>query len=435
MIEKIFLPKLGETMEEATIERWVKKEGDEVKRGEVLLEITTDKATLEVESYATGTLRKILVPEGSTAPVNAVIALVGPAEEPIPEELLKGAGVKEEAPAGESAKGPLAQAPQPAAEPAEEDLGARKKVSISPRARKLAEAHGIDWKGISGSGPGGRIVESDVRAYIEKVKGLKATPLARKVASIEGVDIAKVSGSGPGGKITRDDVVAAAKALAVPTELTAMRRLIAERMSLSKREIPHYYLSMDFNMEEAAAFRAKWNAKKQTKISYNDIIIRASALAIKDFPVMNSFWKEGSIVRRQGINIGLAVALPEGLIVPVVKNADRKSLEEIARETASLVQKARNKRLTPDQHEGGSFTVTNLGMYEVSGFAAIINPGESAILALGQIADAVVADAGAIRIQKRMTATLSLDHRVIDGAVGAAFLRAVKEYVENVNRL
>ena len=436
MISKVFMPKLGQTMEEATLERWIKKEGDEVKKGDVLLEITTDKATLEVESYSAGVLKKIVGKEGEVYPVNAVIAFIGGKDDTVTDEMLAESGsaapAPAEAPTAGKKEGPKAELP-PAARP-------EGKILISPRAKKKARELGLDYTTIAGSGPGGRILEKDIMAPADAQKQIKASPLAKKIARLEGVDLRAVRGTGPGGRITKEDVLAAkakpaATAPGKPIEMTAMRRIVAERLTQSHRDVPHFYAFMDFDMTKAVELRKQLNAESETRISYNDLLIRACALSLRQFSPVNALWSEDKINLRDEVNVGLAVAIDTGLIVPVVKNADKKGVHQIAKDTNMLVEKARTKKLTPDDYEGGTFTITNLGMYEVEAFTAIINPGESAILAVGHLGDRVVAEDGGIKIKQLMTVTLSSDHRIVDGAVAASFLRNVKELMEDPEKL
>jgi len=269
---------------------------------------------------------------------------------------------------------------------------------------------------------------------------VKASPLARKLAGRQGVHLAAVRGTGPGGKVMKADVLAAARAPApaagevVP--LTAMRRIVAERMLRSKQTIPCYYLQMDADMTDLADLRARLNAAaKDGKIAFNDFVIKACALALKAFPQVNSRWVEGGIERRAAVHVGLAVALDEGLIVPVVRNADAKTLHEIACETADLAQRARSKRLLPDEYQEGCLTVSNLGMFGIRNFIPVVNPGESAILGLGVIQDRVVCCQGNIKVRKVMSMTLSADHRLVDGAVGAQFLERIRDLLEAPQKL
>jgi len=446
MIQHILMPKLGQTMEEATVERWHKKEGDRVQKGDVVLEITTDKATLEVESFVSGVMRKILAPEGVTLPVNTPIALVGEPDDPLPDNLaeLEAAARGEAAPVGAAAKAEAAEpsgaeaVPTAAQAPPAPPPG---RILISPRARKRAREAKVPLQVLRGSGPNGRIVEKDVLDYLARRDKIKATPTAIALAYERGVDITSISGTGTGGRVTKEDVLAApvAAPAAAPAErrieLTAMRRIVAERMAQSKREAPHFYLMMEIDMTQAVALRSRLNAEGRVRIAFHDLLIRACAIALREHPQMNVAWAGDAIRQRGEVNIGLAVALEDGLIVPVVRNADRLSLQEIARESARLVERARSKHLTPDEYQGGCLTISNLGMFQVDNFVPVINPGESAILGVGRIVQKPVVIDGGIHIRSMMGVTLSADHRSVDGAIAAAFLRRVKELLEAPEQL
>ena len=440
MIQKVTLPALGETVDTSTIERWLKKEGDAVTTGDILCEITTDKATLEVESYYRGTLLKIVAAEGTELPVGALIAVVGDPGEEIPDAILA-----EAAPAA-GAAAPAAAAPGPVAAAASAAASVVAPVTpggrvfVSPRARRTARDLGVALAGLRGTGPDGRIVEADVVAapgtgpYGEAAPAVRASPLARKVAERQGVDLAAVGGTGPGGKVMKADVLAAAPGVVVP--LTAMRRIVAERMLASKQTIPCYYLQMDADMTDLAELRSNLNAgATDGKISFNDFIVKACALALRAFPQVNSRWVEGGIQRRAAAHVGLAVALDEGLVVPVVRDADTKTLREIARETADFARRARSKKLVPDEYRDGCMTVSNLGMFGIRNFVPVVNPGESSILGLGVIQDRVVYCQGDVRVRKMMSMTLSVDHRLVDGAVGAQFLEMIRDLLEAPRKL
>ena len=438
-LHQVTMPALGETVDTSTIERWVKQEGDAVAKGDVLCEITTDKATLEVESYYEGTLLKILAPAGAELPVGALMAIIGPEGAEVPDVAPAGAG---QAPARQAAVAapcvPAVEAGAPvasAAAPSAPAARAPGRLVASPRARRRARELGVALEGLAGTGPGGRIVEADVAEAARAAPAVKASPLARKVARSEGVDLATVQGTGPGGKVMRADVAAAVVPAVRPGEvvpLTKMRRIVAERMTLSKQTIPCYYLTIDVDMTEVACLRTKLNQKAngQPKVSFNDFVIKACGQALKQFPRVNSRWAEGGIERRGVANVGLAVALEEGLMVPVVRDADAKALRQIARETADLAQRARTKRLTPDEYQDGCITVTNLGMFGIRDFIPVVNPGESCILGLGVIQDRVVFRQGGIQVRQMMTMTLSVDHRLIDGAVAAHFLETIRDFLE-----
>jgi pyruvate dehydrogenase E2 component (dihydrolipoamide acetyltransferase) len=432
MLQEVLLPMLGETMEEATIERWIKKEGDDVKRGEVLLEITTDKATLEVESRVQGKMLKIIAQPGDVLPVNAVLAYVGEPGDKLPEGPAAGAAPAAAKP--EAKRQAVAQALVAAALAPE----AEGRICASPRARALAKAEAVTLEALRGSGPNGRIVEKDVQEYIQRAKAVHATSMARQVAAQAGVDITAIKGTGPGGRIVKDDVQRAAAVPApasVPAgagveALTAMRRIVAERMTQSKREAPHFYLSIDADMTNAVAYRNAINQGRAEKIAFNDILIKACATAMASVPAVNRAWADGKIIRKGQISIGLAVALDEGLMVPVVRDADRKDIPQVAADTRALVEKARTKRLTPDECTGGSMTLSNLGMFGISSFYAVINPGESCILGVGAIVPKPVVIDGGLCVRQMMNLSLSCDHRVVDGAIGAQFLVAVKDHLE-----
>ena len=444
MIQKITLPKLGETVETSTIEKWLKKEGDAVAVGDILCEITTDKATLEVESYHRGTLLKIVAPTGKELPVGTLIAIIGGPGEKIPDEVLAeavtkpGSGSPAASVAGStaSATGSIEAAPVAAA---------TGRLVASPRARRLAKELGVAIETIRGTGPGGRIVEADVEAAAKAAPSVKATPLARQVAAMKGVDLAAVQGAGHAGKVLKEDVLRAAAGpqheapKAAPGQvipLSPIRRIIAERMLESKRTMPCYYLQMDADMTDLAALRTKLNAgRKDGKITFNDFVLKACGMALRAFPVVNSRWVEGGIERRGEASVGLAVSLDEGLIVPVVRDVDRKPLRQISQEAADLVERARSKKLKPGDYRGGCMTVTNLGMYSVRSFVPITSPGESAILGLGVIEDRVVCQQGCMRIRQIITLTLAADHRLVDGTVGAQFLEMIRDLLEAPQRL
>ncbi len=444
MISEVLMPKLGQTMGEATVEKWHKKEGDVIERGEVILEITTDKATLEVESYVSGILRKIIAPEGTTFPVNAVIALVGEAQDALPanlDELISAAKqgkatMKKEAEVEAGAATIQRSTAGVLPEGFSLKLQPEGKTFASPRARMKARELKVSLTLLRGSGPGGRIVEEDVLAYAKRREAVPVTPTAIEIAYQRGVDVTMLRPKVGAHRITKEDVLAAPVASAPPTQaaakpLSAMRRVVAERMSLSKREVPHFYLSMDVDMTEAIALREKLNAGKGKGIGFHDFILKACGMAMGEVPAMLGEWSKNSIVERNSVDIGIAVSLDEGLIVPVVRKADKRSLAQISAESRRLIEKARTKRLTPDEYEGGCFTISNLGMAGVDRFAAIINPGESGILGVGRIAKKPVVVKDQVAIRSMMNLTLSADHRVVDGATAAKFLARVRELLES----
>ena len=468
---RVTLPKLGETVEVSIIERWRKKEGDTLGVGDILCEITTDKATLEVENYQRGTLLKILAPEKKELPVGALIAIIGEPGTVIPDEVLAEAGVapasvtlsRPEGPSEGSRRGrSLSDSQQPQRDSSaslregrNDSIGGSPetlavpvgRIFASPRARRMAKELLVRLDHVKGTGPGGRIVEDDVTAV---ARGIRATPIARKLAAEAGVDLAAVAGGGHAGKVTREDVLRAAEspaAVAAPETaaaapeapatsaevipLTAMRRVISTRMLESKMTTPCYYLEMDADVTDLVCLRNKLNLKgAPCKIGFNDFVLKACAMALRQFPIVNSRWVPGGIQRRGEVNVGFAVALDDGLLVPVVKNVDKKPLRDICVEAGDLATRARTKRLRPDEFQGGCLTVSNLGMYGIRSFIPVVNPGESTILGLGMVDDRVVFRQGGIQVRKIMAMTLAVDHRLIDGAVGAQFLEAIRDGLE-----
>jgi len=301
------------------------------------------------------------------------------------------------------------------------------------RQRALAKAKEAPLEAIQGTGPNRRIVEKDVKAWLERAAIVSATPTARRIAARSAVDITTISGSGPGGRMLKQDVLGAAPCTPAAGEKpSAMRRIVAERMSLSKRESPHFYLDFNVDMTVAVAYRTALNSGREQKISFNDILVKGCAACIRAVPQINTVWANGQVVRKSEINISLAIALDEGLMVPVVRNADRKSLDEISAETRELIEKARGKHLLPEECEGGSLTISNMGMFGVNSFYPVINPGESSIIGVGAIVDMPVVRDGGICVRKMMNLSMSCDHRVVDGAVAAKFVSLLKDYLETL---
>lgn len=416
MAEIIKMPKLSDTMEEGVIASWHKKVGDKVNSGDVLAEIESDKATMEFESFHAGKLLHLEVEEGKSAPVDSLIAIIGEEGEDVKaliEEAKKDAAngaakpaEKEEKPA-EKAQAAKASAPAPTKAPAkkaaqprpvekpskqEEDLG---RLKISPLAKRLAEEQGISLRGIRGSGEGGRIVKRD----IEKQGG------SRLSAQIER---------------SRD------------VEVTQMRKTIAKRLSESKFSAPHFYLTIDIDMDRAMDARKAINdAIAPDKVSFNDFVIKAAAVALKDHPAVNAGWHGDFIRYNEHVHVGVAVAVEDGLLVPVIRHADGKALSQISGEVRELAGKAKSKKLQPQEWEGNTFTISNLGMFGIEEFTAIINPPDSCIMAVGAIRQEAVVKDGELAVGNRMKVTLSCDHRVVDGATGAQFLNTFKKYMEN----
>jgi len=431
-MHEVKMPQMGQSVEEASIVTWFKKEGERVQAGEPLFSIQTDKAEVECESPVSGVLRKILLEPDVIVPVMTVIALVGEADEPLPSDVPPCASVAP-APGRDMPEPPLLET----ALESRKAAGDAGRAFVSPRARKKAEEIGVDAKMARGTGAQGRVIEADIVAYAATVSEKRVTPTARRMAQAAGVDIAVLEGTGVRGKVTKADVAAAvsrpdAAPKLAPIEsvkripLTPMRRIIAKRMSESKFSAPHYYMTVEVDMSAAKAFRAQTTYKP----SFNDLVLRATILALRDYPAVNARWAGDAIEQVADINLGVPVALPGGLIVPVLKQAQDMTLEEICGACKVLADKARTGKLLPDDFAGNTFTVSNLGPFGVDNFTAIINQPDSAILAVGQMKDRPVAIDGGLCIRPIMKMTLSSDHRVVDGALAAQFMGRLKEILE-----
>lgn len=392
MAKDVIMPALGVAQEKGILVNWLKAEGDSVTKGEPLMEVETDKATVEIEAPASGLLARVTASAGDEVPVGNTIALILAPGEALPEPA--------QSPAPVSAKPSTTTSPQPVQE-----------TSTPP-------------------------------AKVEPLSGrIAASPAARRIAREKGVELASVKGSGPEGSILAEDVLRAAEAKprapagpAIVTQtvpFTPMRRIVGQRMTQSKQTAPHFYISMDADMTGATKKRAEWKEKKAEVLpSINDFILWASAQALRDFPSLNSTYTEQGVQLYSDINIGLAVAIEDGLVVPVIRNADRLSLQQVALQSRELAEKAQKKKLFPLDYEGGTFSVSNLGMFGVDRFVAIINPPQCAILAVGQVAPRVVPHGEGIAVRSMMTMTLSADHRVADGVMAARFLGEVKRLLE-----
>lgn len=445
MASVIIMPKQGLLMEEGTITKWLAKEGEQTTEGAPLFEMETDKLTITMDSTATGTVLKILHPEGDTVPITQPIAIVGQPGEDI--SALLGGEAPAAAPAAAAPEAPTAEAapaPQPVVEHAPGE-----RVFSSPRARLRAEENGVDIAAVPGSGPDGLVVERDVQNYIANQPAV--TPLAANQARIQGIDLSGLTGTGPNGKITTEDLHIASAAVEpapaaepIPGQLTrgtrteamsGMRKAISRNMLTSKSTNAQTNHRMVVDMTAAVALRRQYKALG-IKISYNDIIVRACAKALQDFPIVNASVDGSDIVYHDYVNIGTAVSVPGGLIVPVIRDADIIGLTGIAAKSAELIEKAREGRLTEADYHGGTFTVSSLGMFDLDDFVAIINPPESAILAVGKIAKTpvVVTDdenEDQVVIKSMCALCLSYDHRIIDGAEAAKFLQKLKSYLQN----
>lgn len=448
MASVIIMPKQGLLMEEGTITKWLVKEGEQTTEGTPLFEMETDKLTITMDSTATGTVLKILHPEGDTVPITQPIAIVGQPGEDISG--LLGSAPAAAPQAAEEAPAPAMAAPAAAPAPAVERAPGER-VFSSPRARLRAEENGVDIAAVSGSGPDGLVVERDVQNYIANQPAV--TPLAANQARVQGIDLSGVTGTGPNGKITTEDLPssgAAAEAMPAPAaeavpgqltrgtrteKMTGMRKAVMKNMLASKSTNAQTNHRMVVDMTAVVALRNQYKALG-IRVSYNDIIVRACAKALQDFPIVNASVDGNHIVYHDYVNIGTAVSVPGGLIVPVIRDADIIGLTGIAEKSAELIEKAREGRLTDQDYHGGTFTVSSLGMFDLDDFVAIINPPESAILAVGKIAKTPVVVTGEdgedqVVIKSMCALCLSYDHRIIDGAEAAKFLQKLKSYLQN----
>ena len=444
MATKMLLPLLGQTMEEGTITKWFKNEGETIDKGEPLLEVMTDKVNMEVEAPISGTLLKIVAPEQAVVPVKELIAIIGSPGEDVRELL---AEVRPPA-SSEVAASPAQTLEAPEAPAGAPATGGR--VFASPRAKRVAREHSLDIALLAGmgSGPGGRIVEKDVLNFLTRVEAKpKITPLAGKVAADLGVDLADVAGSGPGGKIMRDDVLRAQQGpvpfapggerpgLGGVVPFTGIRKAVADAMTRSSQTAAAVTLVAEVDMGDCVRFREQVNrdAEKRlgVKISFTDLIVKAAARAIEDHRIINATLDGDRIVIHDDVHIGVAVAIEGGLVAPVIKSVRSKPLHVISAELRELAEKARSGRLSPADMQGGTFTITNLGTYGVDMFSPIINPGQAAILGVCRIVKkpAVVNDQ--MQIRPMMNLCLTFDHRIVDGAPAAEYLARVKDLLEN----
>ncbi len=413
MATEVILPMLGETMNEGTIVAWAKQEGDPVRPGDVLYSVESDKATLDVEAQASGFLRRILAPAGATVPVLSAVALITATMDESVSGIAAAASPAAATPSPSRAPthATLASAPLPAGRP-----------FASPRARKAALARGLDLRRIRGSGPGGRIVERDLAGGVQAL-----TPLARKAAEALRVDPAAVHGTGPGGRVTRQDVerLAAAPEAGVQP-LSRSQRLMAERMVTSFTTAPHFYLHVEVSARRLLAVRQdllpSLEASAGVHLTLTDLLVKLCALALARHPRALAQWSADGLRPARGVNIGIATDTPGGLLVPVIQDADRIGLVELTRRRTELVDRARAGKSLPQDFELGAFTLTNLGMFRVDSFDAILNPPQAAILAVGRIKDRATVVEGRLQAEPMMNLSLSVDHRVLDGAGAARFL-------------
>lgn len=418
MDEVVLMPRLSDTMEVGVIASWHKNVGDTVKKGEVLAEIETDKATMELESYKNGTLLHIGAQKGEKIPVNGLLCVIGEKGKVDVDAIVAAASggtqvaVARQQPAAESAKTNTepAVATVAVAAASSTDNG---RVKASPLAKKLAAEKGIDIKAISGSGDGGRIIKADIDSY--KQPAVSSEQPAAKDLAVAAPVPAFTAGEEGYTDIPNSQI----------------RNVIARRLGESKFSAPHFYLTMEINMGNAIAARTQLNEISPTKISFNDMVVKAAALALRQHPAVNASWMGDKIRRYSHIHVGIAVAIEDGLIVPVIRFADQKTLPQIAAESKELAGKAKTKKLQPNEFSGNTFTISNLGMMDIEEFTAIINPPDSCIMAVGRIKEVVVKKGEGFGVSNVMKITLSCDHRSVDGALGAAFLQTFKKFLEN----
>jgi pyruvate dehydrogenase E2 component (dihydrolipoamide acetyltransferase) len=442
MVTEVILPVLGETMNEGTIVSWSKREGDRVRKGDPLFTLESDKATLEVEAQADGVLRQILVPAGQTVPILTPVGLITASSDEDLSAYRPHPSPSAAASPSATASSQRETAPGSPAEPG--------RVIASPRARRLARERGVDLSHVSGTGPGGRIAERDVAASLESGPSRRASdlasgegrasPLAQRLAADLGVDLSKLQGSGPAGRITRQDVERARPASVaatppgVPRPLTRTQRLMAERMVASFTTAPHFYLHTDVDARALVNLRGslleRVESETGVRLTYTDLLVKLCALTLARHPQAMAQWTKDGLILHQHVNVGVAVDTPGGLVVPVIRDADGLTLAEIARRRSDLSERARLGRLTPQDLELGVFTLTNLGMFPVDAFDAILNPPQAAILAVGRIKERALVEGGSVVAAPMMTLSLSVDHRVLDGAMAARFLGDFVEWIE-----
>ena len=431
MAEVILMPRMSDTMEEGNIVGWLKAVGDEVEPGDVLAEVETDKATMELESFHEGVLLYIGIKEGPV-PVNGVLAVIGEKGEDYKSALADAQAI---AAGNEASSGP----PEPpkstesievvetvVAQNTEHNLNDTR-VKASPLAKSMAAEAGINLNNITGSGDHGRIVKRDIEAAMNGKGQSNSTPAVQPATPV-----AKESAKTP---VVAPFVFNGSDNNFEDVPVSQMRKVIARRLGESKFAAPHFYLTVDINMDKAKVARERINEISPTRISYNDFVIKACAVALRQHPAINASWLGDKIRYNKNINVGVAVAVPDGLLVPVVKHADMKSLSQIDAEVRTMAGKAKEKKLQPEEMQGNTFTISNLGMFGIEEFTAIINPPDSCIMAVGAIIEKAIVKDGALAVGNMMKVTLSCDHRVVDGATGAKFLQTVKDVLEDPIRL
>ncbi|MCY1486191.1 Dihydrolipoyllysine-residue acetyltransferase component of pyruvate dehydrogenase complex [compost metagenome] len=417
----VTMPRLSDTMTDGTVATWLKKVGDKINEGDILAEIETDKATMEFESFNSGTLLSIGIKEGETAPVDSVLAIIGPEGTDI-------TGIAENFKKGGAAPAPSKEekTEEPKAETAEskeetvETVSDGKRIFISPLAKKIAEEKGISISQVKGTGENGRIVKSDIENFKPAATSQASAPQQETAAKSETAAAPAVKPFVPAGETYSEEI-----------KNSQMRKVIAKRLSESKFTAPHYYLTIEVAMDSAIASRNTINSLPDTKVSFNDMVIKACAMALKRHPKVNSQWKEDVTVIHHHVHIGVAVAVEDGLVVPVLKFADQLSLSQIGANVKDVAGRAKNKKLQPAEMEGSTFTVSNLGMFGITEFTSIINQPNSAILSVGAIVEKPVVRNSEIVVGNTMKVTLACDHRTVDGATGAQFLQTLRQYLEN----
>ncbi|MGW5876659.1 dihydrolipoamide acetyltransferase family protein [Nocardiopsis terrae] len=437
-MSEIHMPRLSDTMEEGVISTWVKKVGDKVASGDVLVEIETDKAVMEYEAYEDGYLVKQNASEGDTVPIGEVIGFIADSPDAVPEDSgtpSAPASEKKEDEADNAEKETAEEAPEGEEKPAESAAPSAPagggdapadRPRTSPLARRLAKEYGLDITKIKGSGPKGRIVRADIEAAAKEGPATESAPAAQE----------------------KEDKPAAAKAQTAPSfddgrdseqvKTSNVRKVIARRLTESKQTVPHFYLRRAIDAEPLKAFRGQINEQLSStgvKVSFNDLIVKACATALKLHPAVNTSWVDDNLVQHNRINVGVAVAVDAGLVVPVLHDTDKATLSEISTNTRELAGKARDNKLKPQEMSGGTFSVSNLGMFGVDSFSAVINPPEAAILAVGAMRQEPVVVDGEVQVRNRIALELSVDHRAVDGAVGAAFLKELAEILEEPMRI
>lgn len=415
-VEIITMPRLSDTMTEGTVASWLKKVGDKISEGDILAEIETDKATMEFESFYSGNLLHIGIQEGESAPVDSVLAIIGPEGTDVSAVLAGGTSSKsvQTHANDKNEKKEETNKVESSNEESNKESSSTDRIFASPLARKIAEDKGINLSEVKGSGENGRIVKQDVENYTPQSKSTTSQAPSATVSEV------KASSAVTKGEVHAEEV-----------KNSQMRKTIARRLSESKFTAPHYYLTIEINMDNAIESRKIINALPDTKVSFNDMVVKACAMALKKHPQVNSSWTDAATIINHHVNVGVAVAVEDGLVVPVINHTDLLSLSQIGAAVKDLAGKARNKKLQPKEMEGSTFTVSNLGMFGIEEFTSIINQPNSAILSVGAIVEKPVVKNGQIVVGNTMKVTLACDHRTVDGATGAEFLQTLKHFIEN----